>query len=115
MMNFNQDTSIFFFALAAECPLLPPDSLHYIPNLFGLGLLFPGLFLKSFFLILQGHTFLMMVLSYLALHLPSILLMLIYMSFPSHFQTSTWLSIRTSVQYISNGLVLVTVYRMLQQ
>lgn len=115
MMNFNQESSIFFYSLAAESSLLSSHSLHYILNLYGLGLLFPGLFLKSFFLLLGGHSLLMMALSYFALHMPSILLMMIYMSFGEQFQSSTWKCISTSIQFISNGLVLVTVFRMMKQ
>lgn len=57
----------------------------------------------------------MLVFSYLALHLPSLLLMCIYISYSSMFQSVTWKCISNSIQFVSNGLVLVTVVRMLQQ
>lgn len=88
---------------------------YYIPNLYGLGILLPSLHLKSFFLIFQDHSLKMLIFSYIALHLPSLLLMCIYNSYSEHFQSLAWKSINITIQFVSNGLVLVTVVKMLEE
>ncbi len=115
MMNFSEESVIFFFTLALNTGFLLSNEKHYIANLFSFGVLLPGLNLKSFFLLLQGYKITTLILSYLALHLPSLLLMCVYINFTDKFLTLTWKSIKTSIQYVSNGLVLITVFRMMQQ
>lgn len=115
MMNFSEESVIFFFTLAFNTEFLLSNEKNYIANLFSFGVLLPGLNLKSFFLLLQGYKITTLILSYLALHLPSLLLMCVYINFTDKFLTLTWKSIKTSIQYVSNGLVLITVFRMMQQ
>lgn len=115
MMNFSEESVIFFFTLAFNTEFLLSNEKDYIANLFSFGVLLPGLNLKSFFLLLQGYKITTLILSYLALHLPSLLLMCVYINFTDKFLTLTWKSIKTSIQYVSNGLVLITVFRMMQQ
>ena len=81
MLNFNQESIIFYFTIAFQLDTVPVGRKYYIPNLYGFGILFPSLHLKAFFILLYGFNTKMLIFSYLALHLPSLLLMCVYISY----------------------------------
>jgi hypothetical protein len=85
-----------------------------VTNYYGFGYILPGLHLKSFFLILQDCSLLSIIFSYFAIHLPSLLLLCVYIGLSDSFQTVAWKNISSTIQFISNGLILVTVWQMIE-
>lgn len=52
-----------------------------IGDLYALGFIIPGLHLKSYMLLLDNHNFASITLSFLALHIPTLLLMYVFLGY----------------------------------
>jgi chromate transport protein ChrA len=113
MMTQSPQTAIFYYILAYE--VFSGNQKEYIPDLYAMGFFLPGPYLKNFFLIIQGHSSLMLILSYIALYTPSLLLLCVFSYFEEQFRTVVWKRINATLQWVSDGLILVTIYRMMRQ
>ncbi len=105
LLGTSQELSSFF----------PPLSTHILPtaNLYALAYLLPGLHLKVYFLLIGTHEWSFLILAYLALHLPSLLMLCFGVAERGVWVSGTWGKMRAGMQAVSNGLVLVGVGRML--
>lgn len=110
LLGTNQELATFFPGLYAHLA-------HKVPtaNLYALGYLLPGLHLKTFFLLFGDEEWPFLCLSYLAVHLPSLLLLCAALAHRQVFFSLTWVKISSSIQAASNGLVLVAVGTILGQ
>ncbi len=86
-----------------------------VGDLFGLGYIFPGLHIKSFFLLFVHNNIKTIIISYIALFLPSVLFIYVTTCYYEQFNSVTWKGISTSVQTVSNGLILVTIASLISE
>jgi chromate transport protein ChrA len=112
LLNTNQELSVFLPALYGHLAHSPTI---FTANLYALGYLLPGLHLKTFFLLFAGEDWPFLALSYLALHLPSLLVLCTGLGHRKLFFSPVWGKMSGSVQSASNGLVLVAVWTMLSE
>lgn len=110
LLNTNQEISSFYPGLYSH---ITHNTNIYTANLYSLGYLLPGLHLKTFFLLFQSEDLSFLVFSYLAIHLPSLLMLCISLGYKKIFFSLGWKKINLSIQAVSNGLVLVTVINLL--
>jgi len=103
-------TIAVFYSLAISS--LPLQQLVYTADLYALGFLLPGSYLQSFFLVLKSHSFSTLFFSYIALYLPSLLCLYIYFSLKDKIKPTFWKSISNLMAWLSQGLILITIFRL---
>lgn len=109
MPHYHQ-TILIFYPLAINA--LPFHQMVYTADLYALGFLLPGSYLQSFFLILKNNTIYTLILSYIALYLPSLLLLNIYFSLKHKINPSIWRILNELTTWLTKGLIMITIFRL---
>lgn len=106
LLGTSQELSSFFPSLCANLPL-PTASIY------ALGYLLPGLHLKALFLLLRQGSWSFLLFAYVALHLPSLLMLCLGVAHRRVWLSVVWGKMIAGVQAASNGLVMIGMARML--